>query len=127
MDKHGFRETQKKLKLTNEGISETMDVELFTVQQWASGNWPIPKAMVKFLRTLLSARRDMEAVYMSGFHRGRNDGHKRAQLDDFTRGYDEGYREGLDVEQRSSEKTGYDKGYGEGFDVGYDHGGIDNM
>ena len=77
MDRLAFREIQKKLKLTNEGVSEAIDVELFTVQQWASGMWPVPKAMAKFLRTLLSAQRDMTDVYMSGYGKGLSEGRRR--------------------------------------------------
>ena len=106
MDKLAFREIQKKLKLTNEGVSEAIDVELFTVQQWGGGVWPVPKAMAKFLRTLLSAQRDMTDVYMSGYNRGRN------------RGYDEGCLSAIEE---------YTTGYDEGYRTGYKYGGMDNM
>lgn len=97
MDKLAFREIQKKLKLTNEGISEAMDVELFTVQQWASGVWPVPKAMAKFLRAMLSAQRDMTDVYMSGYHRGRNSGRSIGRKEGHTEGYDTGYTVGYNA------------------------------
>ena len=126
MDKLAFREIQKKLKLTNEGVSEAMDVELFAVQQWAAGTWPVPKAMAKFLRTLLSAKRDMADAHMSGYHQGRNNGYKESRpgtIENYTAGYDEGYREGLEVGQRRGEIKGQDEGYSRG----YGHGSMNNM
>ena len=104
MDKHGFREIQKKLKLTNEGVSEALDVELFTVQNWASGNWPIPDPIVKFLRTLLSTQRDHEAIYTEGYNRGYRTGKEDKYLNKvrgYTTGYDEGYKEGCEVRYRN--------------------------
>ena len=69
MDKHEFRNIQKKLKLTNIGVSEVLDVELFTVQQWASGIWDIPRPMIKFLHTLLLMK-NSESSYNEGYAKG---------------------------------------------------------
>lgn len=79
MDKKAFQNIQKKLGLTNEGVSEALDVELFTVQMWARGTWPVPRPIVKFLRLLLSTQRDSrnggsevgcEHSYAKGFNNG---------------------------------------------------------
>jgi hypothetical protein len=137
MDKLAFREIQKKLKLTNEGVSEAMDVELFIVQQWASGVWLIPKAMAKFLRTLLSAQRDMEAVYMSGYHRGHNTGGEEGRLavvEDYTTEYDQGHSDGCCDTEDQYEKIvdaeflqGKKQGKNEGMSIGYTEGYVAAM
>ena len=69
MDKHEFRNIQKKLKLTNIGVSEALDAELFTVQQWASGIWPIPRSIAKFLYVLLLMK-NSELSYNEGYAKG---------------------------------------------------------
>jgi len=70
MDKKAFQNIQKKLGLTLSEVSEALAVELFTVQQWSCGTWPVPRPMAKFLHALLSMKRDNEAIYMSGYGRG---------------------------------------------------------
>jgi hypothetical protein len=80
MDKHGFMSIQKKLRMTHEQIAEAMDIDLFQVQQWASGIWDIPRSMQKFLRTLLSMERDMTEVYVAAYGRGYAAGKNRIQV-----------------------------------------------
>jgi hypothetical protein len=111
VDKHGFREIQKKLRLTNEGVSETMDVELFTVQNWATGAWPIPKAIAKFLHTLvvLSKKEDPLDVYAKGHATGYSRGYSKGSNDGFTAGKQVGYTYGC--EDSGTHEKWYAKGF----------------
>ena len=62
MDNKEFQNVQKKLRMTNERSSEVLGVSLFTVQQWASGIWMIPKPIVNFLRVLQENQRLRDAI-----------------------------------------------------------------
>jgi hypothetical protein len=91
MDNKAFQNIQKKLALTNEGISEAMDVELFTVRQWASGIWPVPRPIAKFLRTLLSMKRNKKAMDYN--------------IKGVLLGYDRGYAKGFDAAIKEIEEV----------------------
>ena len=115
MDKKAFQNIQKKLGLTNEGTAEALDVELFTVQMWVCGTWPVPRPIAKFLHSLLSMKRDNEAIYMAGY-KGRNAGLKEGRVEgkdsiaEYARGLAEGY------------STGHNDGYGAGLKAGRKEG-----
>ena len=114
MDKIAFRNIQKKLGLTNEGVSEAVDVELFTVQQWASGIWPIPRPVAKLLRILLLLKRSRSnraSEYTTGYDEGYLEG-IRGHMKAYDRGYIQGYTEGQEAERKVA---GYSTGYGDGY------------
>lgn len=120
MDNKAFQNIQKKLRLTNEGTAEALDTELFVVQQWASGVWPIPRPIAKFLYTLLSIRRDNFHYRMDEYRDGYLEGYKVRKKEDesnarwgytgltkYVDGYADGYTEG----QERGRSTGYTEGY----------------
>jgi hypothetical protein len=106
MDNHQFDDIKKKLRLTNQGISDVMGVRLRTVANWAEGVWKMPLVAERFLHTLLSIKRDAEAMigtseatYVVGYKQGIRSG-RLDQVEGYTKGYDDGYREGCAVELR---------------------------
>jgi hypothetical protein len=78
MDKDAFQNIQKKLELTSGGMSKALGVELFTVQMWGCGLWPVPRSIAKFLRLLLSTKRDNEAIYLARHAKGFDSGYTAA-------------------------------------------------
>ena len=85
MDKHEFRNIQKKLKLTNADTSKVLGVQIFTVRSWASGLWEVPLMAEKFLRHLLLTR--IEDDYRPGYNAGYSKGYKAGLMRGFTDGY----------------------------------------
>jgi flagellar biosynthesis/type III secretory pathway protein FliH len=88
VDKHGFRNIQKKLRLTNEETAKVLGVELFQVQMWACGIWSTPLMAENFLHSLQDAGRD----YCKGYRDGYEAGHRQS--------YDKGHADGLSVGYR---------------------------
>lgn len=99
MNKHELRDIQRKLGLRIDEVAEVLGVELFTVQQWASGVWPIPRIAEKFLRSFEIHKKVAEDyrddTYKFGYRDGRLENTQSAHDDGYTRGYDFGFLQGV--------------------------------
>lgn len=103
MDSQKFKEIKKKLRLTNQEVSDAMGVRLKTVEMWNMGLWKMPLMAEKFLYVLLSMKRDNEDEYNSrltikkhsdaAYRKGFAEGLEEAELD-VAGGYISGYRAG---------------------------------
>lgn len=96
MDGKSFENIKKKLRLTDQGVSDVMGISLCTVQNWANDVWLIPIIAERFLYSLLSMR-DMEAQWMAGYTRGLNAGLREGRPEsEYNIGYKAGYLAAMD-------------------------------
>ena len=87
MNKHELHDIQRKLGLRIDEVAEALGVELFTVQQWSSGVWPIPRIAAKFLHSLWETKTILDsAIDILEAIRIAHDN-----------GYDRGYKRGIQV------------------------------
>ena len=97
MDNQKFEEIKKKLRLTNQGVADTLGLKLGTIERWGEGIWKIPLWAEKFLYVLLEMKRNNEVGFSSwdtAYEKGFTEGLKEvgdATVAGYTYGYSAGY------------------------------------
>jgi len=111
MDSQGFNEIKKKLRLTNQDVSDAMGLRLRTVENWDTGVWKMSLMAEKFLHVLLSvgknnynSRLTMEKNSDAAYKKGFVDGLKKVEFD-IAEGYFSGYSDGYSAAKDEQKNT----------------------